>query len=377
MTYKDRKHLKILFVSGNLSDGGAQRVISVVASRLASEGHHVDLLLFKRCSREYAIDERISIHSLAATPEEYDRIPLIKRIHKIRSFVKEHNPDVAVGFLEGGWGLYVSTIGMKMKTISSARVDPKIIFSKKGIRGFINRLWFRHSNRIVIQTESQRNNMPHELRNKCVVIANPISDMVFKCKKEEYSSAKKFVMVGRLTQQKNYELAIKAMQLVCCRYPDALLDIYGKGSEETVLNDLIKSSGLERNIHLMGWTTNAIKCYLKYDVYLLTSDYEGMPNALMEAMGVGLPCISSNCETGPAELILDGKNGFLFPVADHQALADKMIKLIEMSSKERSAIGLLARESIIQRFNSQSICRQWEETLIELSIENEKKGLRA
>ena len=114
--------MKILFVSGNLCDGGAQRVISVVSSELAEKGHDVSLILFSRNEKEYPISEKVKIFALAPNFEDYQKISGLKRIKLIRKLLKEIKPEVAVGFLEGGYGLYLSSFGLKMKKVSSAKI---------------------------------------------------------------------------------------------------------------------------------------------------------------------------------------------------------------------------------------------------------------
>ena len=144
--------MKILFLSGNLCDGGAQRVISVVASELAEKGHDVNLLLFSRNEKEYPLSEKVKIFSLADNFNDYQKISGLKRIIRVRRLLKQLKPEVAVGFLEGGYALYLSSFGLKLKKVSSARINPKHIIEQKGLRAFINKRWFKKSDAIVLQT---------------------------------------------------------------------------------------------------------------------------------------------------------------------------------------------------------------------------------
>ncbi|MBQ8319648.1 MAG: glycosyltransferase family 4 protein [Clostridia bacterium] len=354
--------MKILFISGNLCDGGAQRVIAVIASELAEKGHDVSLLLFSRNEKEYPISEKVKITALGKNFEEYSKISEFSRIKKIRKYLKETKPNVAVGFLEGGYALYLSSFGLKFKKVASARINPKSILAGKGIRAKINRAWFNHADSIVLQTESQKALSPKSWLNRCTVIANPVSETALAKGKEEYvESCRSFLMIGRLAQQKNYEMALQAIQKVKETYPDIHLDIFGKGGLEETLKEQIKELGLTDNVALCGWTQDSIGEYRKHDGYLLTSDYEGMPNALMEAMAVGLPCISTNCDTGPSDLIEDGKSGFLIPVGDVDALAESILKVIKMSSEQRESIGQAARKRMQENFNNKVIAERWEE----------------
>lgn len=354
--------MKILFVSGNLCDGGAQRVISVISSELAEKGHDVNLLLYSRNEKEYPLSEKVKVLSLADNFEEYQKISGLKRIKLIRKALKEVKPEVAVGFIEGGYGLYLSSFGLKMKKVSSARINPKYIIEEKGIRAFINKRWFKKSNAIVLQTESQREFAPKSWQKKSVVIANPVSEIALFNEKQVYSDiCQKFIMVGRLDNQKNYSMAIDAISQLKTEYSNIHLDIFGKGSLEQTLQAEIIEKDVADNITLKGWTQNAVQELKEHDLYLMTSNFEGMPNALMEAMAVGLPVISTDCPTGPSDLIDNGVNGYLIPVSDAKVLAERIKEVIEMPEEKRIEMAKLARQKMQENFNNKAIASKWEE----------------
>lgn len=358
--------MRIIFVSGNLFDGGAQRVISVVSSELAEKGHDVSLLLFSRNEKEYPINDKIKVYSLADNYEDYKNISEINRIKLIRKILKDFKPDVGVGFIEGGYGLYLSSFGMKFKKISSARINPKYIIEEKGLRAFINKLWFRNSNLIVLQTESQKKFSPKSWIKKSVVIPNPVSELALSSKVVYNDACANIVMAGRLNPQKNYSMAFDAMNIVVKDYPNIKLDIFGTGEIKEELLAEIEEKGLQNNVFLKGWTTNTVKEYCEHDMYLMTSNFEGMPNSLMEAMAVGLPCISTDCETGPSDLIDDGVNGYLVGVNNAVELAEKIKQIIEMPKEKRVEMGELARRKMQEEFNNQTIATKWEQAFEKL-----------
>ena len=359
--------MNLLFMSGNLCDGGAQRVISVVSSKLADRGHDVSLILYARNKKEYPLSDKVKIYSLGNSFEEYSKLSEFKRVKMLRVLLKQIKPDAAVGFLEGGYGLYLSSFGMKFSKIASARIDPQYILNAKGLRAKINLRWFAAADAVVLQTTEQADHVAHmSWRNK-TVIANPVSQFALEYPEHDYEKpCKRIVMAGRLDDQKNYKMAIKAMKMVHERYPDVILDIFGKGGEEANLRDFIESNGLEGCVTLKGWSQNVTEEYAKSDIYLMTSNYEGMPNALMEAMAVGLPCISTDCPTGPSDLIKDGVNGYLVPVADSKALANRILKIISMEPSERKKLGLAAHYTMSEYFNENVIAKKWEELFKQL-----------
>ena len=173
-------------------------------------------------------------------------------------------------------------------------------------------------------------------------------------------------MVGRLDSQKNYSMAIEAIRILKEEYPNIHLDIFGKGGYEQTIKQEIAEKNVGDNVSLKGWTQNAVKELCEHDLYLMTSDFEGMPNALMEAMAVGLPCISTDCETGPSDLIDNGVNGLLVPVGDAVALTEAIKLVIEMSKEKRIEMGKLAKEKMQENFNNKAIASKWEELLNKL-----------
>ncbi len=360
--------MKIQFLSGNLTNGGAQRVIAVISGKLAEKGHDVSLILFSRNEDEYPISDKVKLISLADNFEDYSKISTTKRLKMVRHHIKATKPDVAIGFLEGGYALYLASFGMKIKKVASARIDPQILMTRKGIRRSIDRAWFKSADKIVVQTTEQIERFKAPYRKNCVVIGNPISDsLITNSPKSDFAECEKIIMIGRLTKQKNYQMALEAVKKAAEKYPQIKLDIFGKGPEEEHIKELIEEMSLENNVRLCGWTQTPHDEMHSHDIFLMTSNYEGMPNSLMEAMAIGLPCISTNCPTGPKDLITDNENGYLVPVGDSEALASRLLDIIEMTPEQRKAMGEKARKTMIEQFNSEIIAQKWEELIFQLA----------
>lgn len=363
------KKMNILFVSGNLCDGGAQRVIAVVSSALAEKGHDVSMLLYSRNEKEYPLSSKVKVLSIGNSYEEYSKQSEIKRLKFIRRTLKEIKPDAAIGFLEGGYGLFLASFGMKVKKVASARIDPRVLLEQKGMRATINRMWFRSADAVVLQTQGQKDHVTNIPWKNKTVIANPVSEVALQCIEHDYDRpCRKIVMAGRLDEQKNYPMVLKAMERIHADYPEVTLDIFGKGAQEQALQEMITAKGLDNVVSLKGWTQNTVEEYQNSDIYVLSSDFEGMPNALMEAMAVGLPCISTDCPTGPSDLIIDGDNGYLIPVDDDIMLATRLTDLLESTEKRRE-MGQKAHLTLKEKFNAEVITQQWEQLLVKL-VEN-------
>ena len=364
--------MRILFVTGTLSHGGAQRVISVVANQLAEFGHEVHLIVFRRYENEYPISSKVKLYSIAGSQKEYDTISGFRRVRILRRMIRTIRPDAAVGFLEGGYGMYISSFGLHFSKVASARVNPVYLLEEGGSRGCLNRLWFRHADAVVMQTEGQIRLLPKGCGwHNCAVIANPVSDAALASPVHDYDRpAVRIIMVGRLDEQKDYPMAIDAMTIVHKCYPELKMDIYGEGDDRSLIERKINDSGLNGVVNLKGWTQDVLGEYEASDVFVMSSGYEGMPNALMEAMACGLVCISTDCETGPADLIDDGKNGFLVPVGDSAELARRIMDVAGMTPEKRAKIGNAAKSLMANEFSSEKIGRKWESLLMKVRENN-------
>ena len=182
---------------------------------------------------------------------------------------------------------------------------------------------------MVFQSEGARDFFTLNKNQKAIVIHNSVTvpQNLYPIAEERDN---RIVTVGRLHPQKNPHLLIDAFAKIASNYPDIRLDFYGDGEMHNELQTKIDSLRLSDRIGLHPSRKDIFDCIRTARIFVLPSDYEGMPNALMEAMSLGIPCISADCRPGGARtLIEEGKNGFIVPVRDVNALAEKMSFLLD------------------------------------------------
>ncbi len=339
----------VMFVISNLYGGGAERVVSVWANKLSQKGYRVSILLYSRVENEYPIDDNIDIYTIAASAEECDSMSIIKRVAVFRKIIKKVAPDVLINFLPVVQVyVNVATVGLRIPRIETIRINPWRVETIKGKTETL--LWkrcFANSKAVILQSEDQKAFFSNKVQKKSVVIPNPINEIYIENPKNEYASTHRLIAAGRLSYQKNYNMMIDAVEIVAGQFPDVRLEIFGDGELKDVIAQVIAEKGLSEKIALMGRSSELYKEYNKSDIYLMSSDYEGMPNALAEAMAVGLPCISTDCKTGPRDLIDNNENGFLVSVGNSFDMAEKIKYIFNMSGEEQRKLGSKAREKIL------------------------------
>ena len=342
---------RILFAIPQLTGGGAERVVSVWANELSAKGYDVSILVFSVSNEDYVTDSRVKVVAMAPNLELYRGMSYGQRYRWFRGFLKETKPDYIIPFLPAAqvWMMLCSR-GLPARRIETIRINPWKIGVAKGMERLLWRHCFRSCHKIILQASDQAPFFSLKEQKKSVLVPNPISEIYLDHYKACLSERPvEFIAVGRVVPQKNYAMMIKAFGLACKKHADLRLRIFGAGTPEYTerMQRLIEEEGLRERVFLMGRTQYIEEEYQKSDVYLMTSDFEGLPNALMEAMASRLVCISTDCRTGSRDLIDDGVNGCLVPVGDEAALAQKIELVLAMPGQERERMAEAARTKIM------------------------------
>jgi glycosyltransferase involved in cell wall biosynthesis len=223
---------------------------------------------------------------------------------------------------------------LKIPIIAAERDHFFTIDSK--INVLMRRMFYPHATGFIHQTQWARDYLREHCKITCsdIVLPNPIWINNYP---ERQPVSKRIIAVGRLDEQKNYVGLIRAIKSVSVAVPTVELFIYGEGEQRDKLEKLITQLNISNRVHLAGMSKDVVSCYAQADIFVLFSHGEGYPNVLMEALAVGLPCISADCPIGgPADMIMEGENGTLVRCDDEEALANKIINLLsdeEMKEK--------------------------------------------
>ena len=315
---------RYIFFIGTLCGGGAERVVATLASCIAEQGMEVEILTYYEKPISYEISPKVRITVVEKLTGKTGKL---YNLFQIRRYFREH-AKVVISFLAPfNMMAIAANFGNGIPLIVADRNDPTKIPSNtilRKVRDFL----YMFADGVVVQTKKNQAYFNNIVQKKSVVIYNPVNlgeyaGLALTCQKE-----KKFVTAGRLMPQKNQKMMIRAFANVLKHYPDYQLVIYGEGPCREELESLVKELGIEKNVLLPGNTTKLHEQMKDAAVFLLSSDYEGMPNALIEAMCMGLACISTKV-SGATDLITNHENGILTEVNSQPEFEKAILELIE------------------------------------------------
>ena len=355
---------KILFLIPSLVGGGAERVTVTLANKL-SKNYDVEILTLTHTESFYTLDDNVKVSGIGCFVNKKNALTkfltrfkaAFKGFFEIRKAIKKKNPDVVIAFLNSTASplvLLKTFSRLKCKIIVSERNDPR---ERNFLSRWFERNFFPKADVIVCQSKKAASFFKEKHKNKTVVIPNPICATAIP-PLHEGERTKRIVGVGRLVEQKNFELLINSFGKLSEEYTDYKLEIYGAGPLEKKLKQQIVDLNLTDRVFLMGAKKNVMFEIADASLYVMSSNFEGFPNALAEAMATGLPVISTNFPTGVAHEIVKKENGIVVPIKDETALTRAMEKLL--SDKECLKKMSHENKKYLDIFNEESIVKMWE-----------------
>ena len=320
---------KIMFYINAINGGGAERVMVNLANCLSSWGYEALFVTSYPAEGEYPLRAEVRRFFLEETEIKQSRIKRnVSRISKLRTICKAEKPDVLISFMaEPNFRAILATRGLPVKTLVSVRNDPNKEYAGKMGR-MVGKVLLPMVDGCVFQTEDARKWFPKRLQKKSRIIYNAVREDFYQIERTPVRG--EIVTCGRLVEQKNHAMLIDAFAEVVKEFPFATLKIYGEGQLRDTLQRQIDRLGLTEKALLMGATNDVGKALKTADLFVLSSDYEGMPNALMEAMAAGIPCIATDCPCGgPKELFGEAGAAKLVPCGDAERMKQAICTAFE------------------------------------------------
>lgn len=359
--------MKILFYINTIQRGGAERVMCNLANRFSEQGNACVLVTSFFANNEYDLSEKVKRIALFLQKPAHG---FVKRnyllVKRLRNVLRQEHPDMLISFMaEPNFRAIIASAGLKNKVVVSVRNDPNTEY-KTFVTKMLAKLLFRFADGVVFQTEEAQKWFSKYVQKKSAIIFNQVDKEFYdtKCERERHD----VVTTGRLVPQKNHKLLIRAFADIADKVSDNLI-IYGEGELRSELKEMISELHMENRVFLPGTIENVAETIIAAKLFVLSSDYEGMPNSLMEAMALGLPCVSTDCPCGgPRELFGEYGEGRLVACGDASALAATIQQKLE-HQEDGATERMLAR-----RFAPDDVNRRWA-AYITAIVEKDKQAL--
>lgn len=359
----DYSNKKLMFITGALSGGGAERVMAILASGCADLGADVSLVVVREGKQTYPVSEKVHFFQIQ---EDHAKFRVLSRIRCLHKVIKESSAEALIPFLPI-ISVYtmLANIGVGKKMIMSERADPgRSIFApnvkmKDRIGNLLMRKigLFRLADWMVFQTPDAQSWYPKSIQKKSCIIPNPL-DTSHLPSRFAGERDKRIVAAGRMSEEKNFPMLIRGFAEFRKSFPEYKLVIYGEGKQRADLERLCVDLHIEDAVSMPGFVSNLSEEIVDAAMYISTSNHEGISNSMLEALGMGIPTIVTDCPVGGARMFVrTDENGILIPMEDHAALVNAMTKI---ASDPAYAEKISANaEKIREELAAERICTQW------------------
>jgi GalNAc-alpha-(1->4)-GalNAc-alpha-(1->3)-diNAcBac-PP-undecaprenol alpha-1,4-N-acetyl-D-galactosaminyltransferase len=371
--------MKITLISSSLGIGGAERVMSIIANYWAARGWQLTILTFDDGSIPpfYDLDKRIEHRSLGINLQSGYNIASLKHNLRQISFLKkaivDSQPQLVISSVNK---INILTLlacwQVKVPTIVCEDVYPAFNGLNK-VWQFLQDWTYRRASLITVQTHSALAFFPNHKGYKTTVIPNPVSvPRSEEMASQLYTDDRHLLAIGKLTEQKGFDLLIKAFAEVCDTHPEWTLTILGEGELREELEDLCDRLEVRERIFMPGIVENIDAHLRKADIFTLSSRFEGFPVTLCEAMACGVPVIATDCLSGPREIVHNGVDGMLVVPDNVDALAVGLDLL--MSDPVKRQYFSHHAPQVIERFGMEKVMVLWNNA-IKLAIEQQSQSV--
>lgn len=359
---------KIMFHINSLGKGGAERVVANLTEQFLRMSKEVIIATEWTAADEYEIAEnehyqRIHVGLLDKEESMAGGIQRKIRTKRLHDLIVKEQPDVVLSFCRNAnYRAVLAAKGTGVPVIISVRSDPYVDYASKKQK-LVSRFLYGQAAGAVFQTEYARDFFPKSICAKSKVILNPLNEKYLHVTPMDgwQNRRKAIVAAGRFHEAKDHIVLIRAFERIMWDYPDYVLELYGDRSEDNThhfIKEHIKAHHIEDRVLLMGNSNHLEKDLVDAAIFVMSSKYEGMPNALMEAMAMQIPVISTDCPCGgPRTLITDGENGLLVTVGDDKEMAVALRKMLEEPDRAEE-LGICAGK-IREKAAPELIAKEW------------------
>lgn len=355
------RHIALLIC--DMGSGGAQRVAALLASEWAKSGARVSIITYEapQTALFFDVSDKVEMKQLDLQGESGGLVCALRanfqRVRAVRAALKALKPDVVLSFLADMTVTSVlATKGLNIPVIACERTDPNV-YPSGIIWRYLRDLAYARCASIVCQTE--RAAMFFKKNGNAIVIPNPVVNPDTLAETDISVPERAFIAsMGRLSREKGHDVLIDAFSRLATDFPDLDLLIIGEGAERQNLESQIERLSLKGRIHLPGTSKHPFSTLKKAQLFVLPSRFEGFPNALCEAMALGLPCVATSAAQG---VIRDKENGVLVLSEDSAAQAEAMRTLL--SDPELSQNLGREAQNILKEFSLTSVLKQWDAVL--------------
>lgn len=360
------KKKTIAFVIGSLTAGGAERVISTLSNELIAT-YNIVIIELVKSNPFYKLDPAIKIVSCKSELKPSKNIFEAIRnniflLKKISNYIKSEKINLIIGFITNVNILTLVAARLnKIHCIISERNNPEIDNAPKKKWDFFREKLYKKADFLVVQTPLIKKFFDKLMEpEKVIILPNPLSSSFVEAYNKKVEKENIILNIGRLTAQKAQHLLINAFGNI--NNDNWKLIVVGEGDKKQEYESLIKKLNLNDKVILAGKSEDIESYYSKSKIFVLTSNFEGFPNVLIEAMYMGLACISTDCPTGPSDIIRNDENGYLIPMGDQISLEVQLKNLMSEKFK-RESFGKLAHETA-SKFEAKKIVGKWEQLII-------------
>ncbi len=362
--------MRITLVSASMNAGGSERVMSLLANAWAAQGHKTSLVTLTDVAEDfYTLSPSVARIGLSLVKNSINArervVSGLTRIRSLRRAIRLTQPDVVISFIDQmNVTTLLALVGTRIPVIISERASP-LRYRISWPWRLLRLITYPFSDALVMQSPTLINWARRHIRaSRIYVIPNPV--MTDTAKPGPALGLSPFILaIGRLTHQKGFDSLIEAFALCAQRHPAWRLVILGEGAERGALEHIITSKRLSGRVLMPGTQQDTSRWLGQADLFVLSSRYEGFPNALLEAMAAGLAVVSFACESGPPDIISHEINGLLVPEGDVKALSKAMNGLMRDESLRRS-LGTRALE-VRDRFAINTILAAWDAVIAQVT----------